>query len=132
MKTKPLIKINKLKDKVWTVYSTLRRMSAADFQGNVVCYTCNKVLHWKEAHLGHFKHNKVDFDPRNTRIQCTGCNTYRGGRLDVYAVKLIEEIGLEAVKDLEICAARFVRYTRQELNEFLIKFREELKKINDR
>ena len=114
-----MLTLPKLKKKAWRLYSIKRRQAEADFQDHVVCYTCDKRLPWKEAHLGHFKHHKVDFDPRNTRIQCTGCNTFRDGRLDVYALRLIREIGLEEVEDLERKAAQFKGYSRKELEEII-------------
>lgn len=123
-KKKKLLSLPKLKKKAWSIYSTYRRRKEADFAGYVRCYTCGAEVPWKEAHLGHFKHGKLDFDPRNTRIQDAACNTYRGGKLDVYGVKLVEELGLEEVKDLERCAAQFVRYSRQELNEIIETYKE--------
>ena len=119
---KKLKSLSSLKKKAWKLYSIYRRTSEADFQDFVYCYTCNNPIEWKEAHLGHFKHNKLDFHPDNTRIQCAGCNTYRGGKLDIYAVRLVEEIGLERVKALEVLAARFKGYSRVELNNIILEY----------
>ncbi len=111
--------LSKLRKKAWTLYSLKRRTEEKDFQDMVQCFTCPARVHYKEANLGHFKHNKLDFDPRNTRIQCVTCNLYKSGRLDVYAVRLIEENGLEWVKKLEQDAARFIGYKRSELDEII-------------
>lgn len=120
---KKLKSLKKLKKLAWKLYSIYRRREEGGFSGWVRCYTCGKELWWQEAHLGHFKHGKVDFDPRNTRIQGAECNTYRGGMLDVYAVRLIEEIGLEEVKDLERKAAQFKGYSREFLEEIIEKYK---------
>lgn len=122
IKKKKLKSIKSLEDKAWKLYSIFRRSSQADFRGYVVCYTCNKWLLWKEAHLGHFKHHKINFHPDNTRIQCAGCNTFRNGKLDVYAIRLVEEIGLERVKALEVLAARFKGYSRIELDNIILEY----------
>lgn len=122
-KKKKLLPLPKLKKKAWTLYSIARRCNEGGFQGYVTCYTCGKSMFWKDAHLGHFKHHKIDFHPDNTRIQCAGCNTYRDGKLDVYAIKLVEEIGFERVKALEVLAARFKGYSRLELDNIIAQYK---------
>jgi hypothetical protein len=123
MMKKKLKSIRSLEKKAWRLYSIHRRCTEGGFSGYVTCYTCGKSMFWKEAHLGHFKHHKIDFHPDNTRIQCPGCNTYRDGKLDVYAIRLVEEIGLERVKALEVLAARFKGYSRIELNNIILEYK---------
>lgn len=73
-------------------------------------------------HLGHWKHNKLDFDPQNTNPQCVGCNTYKHGNLDAYTLRLIKDYGLEAVEDLERRSARHKGYSYEELKQIYEKY----------
>ena len=71
---------------------------------------------------GHFIHNKLDFDPRNLKIQCGRCNRYLRGNLGVYAIKLIQEYGLEWVNQLQVDAQiKGNNYNREEI-EGIIKW----------
>ncbi len=68
-------------------------------------------------HLGHYQHGKLDFDPRNTRVQCPACNTYNGGMLDEYTLNLIRENSLEWVEKLKSDAGKHTGYKEEELKE---------------
>lgn len=107
--------------KCWILMSERVRSKYADWKGMVKCYTCPKVLHWKEMHAGHFKHGTLDFDSRNLRPQCAECNTYKGGRLDVYAINLVRENGIEWVEQLEKDAAQHQGYKVEELKEIYVR-----------
>lgn len=78
-----------------------------DFQGYVSCFTCYKRLLAKECQIGHFWHNKLDFDLRNLKIQCIRCNHFLGGNLGAYASRLIKENGLDWYEQLERDAAQY-------------------------
>ena len=118
-KYKLLKKKKTLHKKAWGLYSIYRRSSEADFQGYVECYTCLKKIPWQEAHLGHFLHGKLDFDTRNTKIQCCGCNTFKDGNLGEYAQRLIEENGLEWLKQLKKDAVKGNDYSIEELEDII-------------
>lgn len=116
-KTYQLFERKKWHRKCWKLMSEWVRRSGADWRGMVVCYTCGKLLPWKESHAGHHFHGKLDFDPRNLRVQDAACNTYRGGMLNVYAKKLIVENGLGWYEQLERDAAQHPGYTLPQLKE---------------
>ncbi len=81
------------------------RMTYANDDGQYVkCYTCDKIGLVKEMHAGHFISRVwrgTRWDLRNIRPQCPKCNTFEEGRHEVFKERLIEEIGEEAVKELE-------------------------------
>lgn len=100
-----------LHKKAWKLQSEWIRRKDADLDGNVECYTCYAVKHYSEMNAGHFKHDRLDFDDDNLKPQCVQCNLHNSGRLDVYATRLIEENGLEWVKNLERKAHEYNKYT---------------------
>lgn len=64
------------------IYSKWLRMSAADPNGTVICYTCDQPFPWQNSQCGHYiKRGNLflRWDTRNTRVQCQQCNIYKGG-----------------------------------------------------
>ena len=102
--------------------SLVVRKKGVDENGFNLCYTCNKRLHYKELHAGHFWHSKLDFDFRNRRPQCPRCNTYRSGNLAVFGTKLAQELGVEGMKQLDHDAHTKI-YTWMELKQIIEKLK---------
>lgn len=115
--TKKALKSEKkrLQAKCWKLMSEWIRRKNASFSGMNVCFTCGKTHHWKEMHCGHFQHGKLDLDERNLKPQCVKCNTYQGGKLDIYTLHLISQNDEEWVRRLMIDAARHPGYTPEEM-----------------
>ena len=117
-KVKRELKIAKLKDRkhkrvekdhnsyrylhkvAWDLISRVVRLSGADENGFNHCYTCEKIFHYKDLQAGHFHHNKLDFDRRNLRPQCSRCNKWLKGNLAIYGTKLTKELGVEGMVQL--------------------------------
>ena len=78
------------------VFSVFVRRSRANLDGLVECVTCNKWMHWKDIHAGHYvsrRHMATRFDERNVHPQCAGCNTFQYGKLDTYSLYIRDEYG---------------------------------------
>lgn len=101
-------------------------MKASDENGMVSCYTCGKRMHYKSAQCGHYEsrsNNATRFDPRNTKIQCVGCNIFNEGRKPVFAVNLIKEYGEGILGELRKKAQGVKQFTISELQELIKKFK---------
>ena len=96
----------------------------------VQCYTCNTIDHWKNMHCGHFWHNKLDFDERNLRPQCSQCNVFKSGNLAEYATKLTKEIGVEGMQKLRL-NSNTISYSTEDLEKIIQNLTIELEKYND-
>ena len=96
------------------------------------CITCGIIKDWKEQHAGHLVHGKttpIYFNEFNVNCQCPRCNRHLGGNLAVYAIKLVQKIGLRKVKWL--LAQKFVekRFKVGELQELIKYYQEKLKEL---
>ncbi len=91
------------KKKTDSVVSRFVRHSYANERGEVQCYTCGKIGTVATMQCGHFvsrNNSATRFDMQNLRPQCAGCNIWGRGRYDVFADKLMEELGVESFKEL--------------------------------
>lgn len=95
-----------LKKKAEALLHLYIRRRAMDFSGMIECYTCRHRFPLEKIHAGHYRHGKLDLDERNLHPQCVGDNTYKGGLLNKYTLHLIEDYGIEWVKQLDQDADR--------------------------
>ena len=97
-------KVSTLARKAWKLMSLRSRLKDADSLGFVACITCGQVKHYKEMHAGHFFHaskqRPVTYDDRNIHAQCPGCNKYKGGARDDYAVAIVKRYGPHTLQEL--------------------------------
>lgn len=120
-----------LQNKCWKLISLIVRRSGADDKGMVECYTCLKKYQWNEMDCGHFWHDRLDFDRRNLKPQCVYCNQHLYGNLGNYAVRLIEENGMDWYKQLRHDAQNSI-YKTQDLINLLPLLQEEAKQYEAR
>lgn len=122
-KTKKKTKLQKwkrikiLKAKAETVFHHWIRI-----RDDYICYTCGLHGDIYNMQAGHFQHSSSDLDERNLHCQCVRCNKWLSGNLDVYTVKMIEQYGMEVVKELQRLKGIPRKYTEQELNEVIEKY----------
>lgn len=83
----------KLFKECWKLMSEWIRTKDADWRGYVKCFTCGYVKDYRETNAGHYIHDKLDFDERNIKVQCTRCNLRLSGNLGIYAEKLLMMYG---------------------------------------
>jgi hypothetical protein len=94
-----------------------------------ICYTCGKDIPFKQIQAGHFRHGKLDFDEDNLHGQCQACNKWGHGKLDLYTIHLINDYGKEFVDDLILRSNQTDKRTRQELEDIIAKYKEEVLKV---
>lgn len=97
------------------------------------CYTCNKILTFKEREAGHFwtqgGHKRVKFDLMNVHTQCKGCNHFKSGNLAPYASRLIKEYGLKKYQNLELRSNDATPFTEIELEKMILEMEEKIKAL---
>ena len=117
---------SKLKKKIWKLFSRCIRLTDS-VNGYSSCVTCGTVKPIEELHAGHYIHGntkKTYFDERNVHPQCVSCNMYKSGSLDKYALYLERVYGNGILQVLNTLSKQ--RYTRNELDDLLIYYKEKL------
>lgn len=110
-----------LHEKAWKLISMYVRQQGMDKDGHNKCYTCEVVRHWKELQCGHYHHGKGDFELKNLKPQCAGCNKFRHGNLSIYGTKLSQEIGVAGMKKL-LLKVNTTKYTCQDLKRIIKRY----------
>lgn len=121
--------LKKWKAKTWKLMSEWVRRKDSTHRGYEECFTCLRPFYWTELHAGHYQHGKLDYSEDNIKPQCAACNTYHGGRLDSYTLRLISEHGVQWVEDLKRRAAQHPGYQLHELKIIHAELKEKLSKL---
>ena len=121
VKVKKEPSLAQLKKKVRIVFHKWIRERDRDLP----CISCGKVC--GEWDAGHFWSQGASgilrFHPDNVHKQGTGCNRYKHGNLLEYRINLIKKIGQKRYDWLENNRKKTKRWTREELNSLLEKYK---------
>lgn len=96
------------------VFSQWVRLSFAEKDGTVKCYTCPKILPWKQIQNGHYVTRSVRitrWQENNCRPQCYGCNVMHGGQPITFRENLVKEMGEDGVLHLEWQRHTLMKYS---------------------
>lgn len=122
-------------DKLDKIFSKYIRLKYSDWKGWSECYTCGQRSYWKYLQNGHFiprASMMTRFNEDNCRPQCYNCNELLKGNLEVFRLKLIEDIGLEKVEELERMKFQTRKFSRSEVNEMIEYYKDEVRKMLER
>lgn len=114
------------------VMSRFVRLSRADKEGMVQCFTCDKFFHYKKIQNGHYIsrfYKAVRWDEDNCRPQCMWCNMYKNGDAANFRERLVIEIGLPKVLALEEARKDTQKLDRVILEMRILFFAEKLKPL---
>ena len=120
-----------LKRKLWKLFSEYIRRRDADENGMVKCFTCPKIMHWKESQAGHYMSQSLGlwtvFLETNVHNQCGACNLYKRGNPTVYAVELMKRYGPHILEELQAQRKENYKINRAEYEELIEKYKGLLK-----
>lgn len=121
--------LSELIDVADDLFSKVIRLSAADENGFVICYTCDIKIRWQDIQNGHYVKRGnlfLRFDTRNCRPQCEDCNKYKDGNMAEYTRRLeAEHSGITDILKEE--AALVYKPTRHELQAIIAECKLKLK-----
>ncbi len=114
-------------------FSRFIRLSAANLDGFVECYTCGRSYHWKKIQCGHFMSRAryaTRWNEDNCRPQCYGCNVMQQGRQYDFGLNLDREReGLaEEMHQLSLTTVKFATW---ELEYMLQDYKNKLKEYEN-
>lgn len=122
-------KLKKDLDKIFSLYIRLRD---SDERGYCKCFTCGVVKFYKEVHNGHYISRTCTatrFDERNCNVQCVGCNMFKEGARDEYALNLIKKYGKKILTDLNKAKYEIVKYSDEWYIEKIEHYKKEVERL---
>lgn len=93
-------RLKKELDRLWSLLTRATR--AVD--GFCRCYTCGRLVPFKEVHCGHFiprNYTATRWHEDNCRPQCVGCNIFGNGKVFDFEENLVKELGRARVERLK-------------------------------
>tara|TARA_R110000803_G_scaffold206581_1_gene273947 strand:+ start:81 stop:482 length:402 start_codon:yes stop_codon:yes gene_type:complete len=112
----------------------LARLEAADDNGMVRCVSCNKHLHWKEAHGGHYiakgSSSYWALERENCHPQCVGCNIFgmsRGSAEGQYTLWMIDYYGRDFVDKMHEDKRKLKKIYAADYKDMLAEFNKLIK-----
>lgn len=113
------------------IFSVFVRLSAADKNGNVKCFTCDILSGWKNMQCGHYVKRGnlfLRWDLRNCRPQCSICNEYKRGNYIQFTKRLEKQN--PGITDILMEEGRLVyKPTRAEVQSIIDEYSERVKKL---
>jgi len=116
---------SKLVAKLDSVFSQFVRLSNADSDRNIRCYTCDRKMRWNEPRIaqnGHFYTRgryATRWDIENCRPQCYRCNCILKGNYIEYTTRMIYEVGAEKVDELKRLSKTTVKIPTHQLQDMI-------------
>lgn len=111
--------VSSLKKKVDQVFSLYVRQVGAK-NGYNTCFTCGVRKPWKELQCGHYvrrSYNSLRYSLWNTAPQCVGCNMFKQGAADEFALALLKKHGDGILLWLNKEKQKYKQFTVKELEE---------------
>jgi len=110
--------VKQLKKILWRIVSEyIRRRDKG------ICFTCGAKKDWKDMHAGHFvpkgSYSDTEFEETNIHCQCPKCNTFLGGNLTEYTIRMIDMYGRDYVDELMRRKHITKKWTKEELKELI-------------
>lgn len=127
VKLKSVSYYKKKLDKVFSDYIRQR--------DDYTCITCGKKGDKTNIQNGHYvsrASNSLRYSEVNCNAQCVGCNIFRRGAMDDYAIKLVAKWGKDTLTNLAAEKKKRKEFTRQELIEEIKRYTEKLRGYDDR
>lgn len=124
--------LSQLEADCWKVFSVYIRLRDSNEYGMITCYTCPSYKEWKYSDAGHWRSRQFKntlFHERNVHAQCKQCNGPYKGRPEEYRRNIIRDYGEGEDERLFAMSKHPKRFTREELEEMIIHYKNEVKKL---
>lgn len=115
-------------------FSLFIRLKYADERGIVICFTCDRPMHYKNIQCGHFvsrSESITRYLEGNNFPQCPRCNSNHELNISVYAKKL-NEIKPGFSEELIRMGKEVYKYTQDEIKELIYYYRDKNKLLKQK
>ena len=112
-----------LRRKLDRVFSAWIRGRDAPHNGVGPCYTCGRMRTLEASHFVPRQHQSTRWNEFNVNGCCSYCNRWLHGNLAEYYARLVRDYGQHKVDELMRLKRTTVRYSREQLEEMIERFK---------
>lgn len=126
MKKKPKTK-TQLKEELDKIFSIFIRL-----RDKFECCTCGKKGDKTDIDCGHYiprSHMNTRWDEENCHAQCKGCNVFKKGNMDVYALFMVNKYGDKILIEMNKRKNTIRQWSLNELKQEISKYKEKVNSI---
>ena len=127
--------IGVLTKKLDRIFSVFVRLSGTREGGSCACFTCAKVLHWREIQCGHFQSRRyysTRFHELNCKPQCYGCNIGLSGNQYTFGVNLDKLHGKGTADSMVAQSKMQTKFTSEEMKYMIENYEQEVAKLRNK
>ena len=135
VKKKKAESIGVLTKKLDRIFSVFVRLSGTKEDGSCTCFTCSKVLHWREIQCGHFQSRRfysTRFHELNCKPQCYGCNIGLSGNQYTFGINLDKLHGKDTADSMVRKSKEVKKFTSEKMMELIEHYEKEVSEIRKR
>lgn len=130
----PFLKIMKqyTEKDLWKEFSLFIRLRDADDQGYCKCFTCHRIYHFRKMDCGHGigrQHKATKYNEKNNASQCASCNSFNGGRQDIFKIEVDKKYGPGTWDMLELASRQPCKRTAFEIHHLTIHYKNLVKQL---
>lgn len=122
---------------LWPIFSRYIRLRDTDKDGYGKCFTCRRIIFWKDGDCGHGiprQHKATKYNERNNHLQCKHCNGFQGGKREVYKERMNKRYGENTWELMEMASKKVCKFSKFEYDLLIEHYKKEverLKKLKD-
>jgi hypothetical protein len=120
--------------KLWKVFSEYIRRRDSNGEGYGKCFTCPRVIHWKNGDCGHGigrQHLGTKYDEKNNHLQCKHCNGFEGGKRDVYKEEMNKRYGPNTWDLMELKSRQVSKMGSFEIEQLTEYYKNKIKELDN-
>jgi hypothetical protein len=124
--------IGVLTKKLDRIFSVFVRLSGTQETGSCTCFTCSKVLHWREIQCGHFQSRRyysTRFHELNCKPQCYGCNIGLSGAQYTFGINLDKLHGQGTADSMVRLSKEVKKFTSEEMMALIEHYEKEVSEL---
>lgn len=121
--------LTKKLDRIFSVYV---RLSGTDKSHRTPCFTCDKIMHWREIQCGHFQSRRyysTRFHELNCKPQCYACNIGLSGNQYIFGINLDTIHGVGTALSMVQKSREVKKFTSQEMMDMIAHYEAQVEKL---
>jgi len=119
-------------DKLWIWFSRYIRLRDTDENGYGKCFTCPRIVFWKDGDCGHGiprQHKATKYNEKNNHLQCKFDNGFQGGKREIYKEEMNKRYGANTWDLMELASKKTFKWSEFEIEALTNHYKQEAQNL---